>query len=56
MAGTSHLVSGSTRAMTEVHARYVDATWDIEEVLAKKDEIVRDNLLVTKLAGPAKAA
>ncbi|KZV75812.1 NAD(P)-binding protein [Peniophora sp. CONT] len=35
--------------------RYVDATWDIEELLAKKDEIVRDNLLVTKLAGPAKA-
>ncbi|KZV67319.1 NAD(P)-binding protein [Peniophora sp. CONT] len=32
--------------------RYVQATWDLSEVLAKKDEIVRDNLLVTKLAGP----
>ena len=36
--------------------RYIDCTWDVEELLAKKDEIVRDNLLVTKLAGPAKAA
>ncbi|VDC07616.1 unnamed protein product [Peniophora sp. CBMAI 1063] len=36
--------------------RYVQATWDLNEVLAKKDEIVRDNLLVTKLAGPAKSA
>ncbi|VDC07614.1 unnamed protein product [Peniophora sp. CBMAI 1063] len=34
--------------------RYIQATWDLNEVLAKKDEIVRDNLLVTKLAGPAK--
>ncbi|VDB90322.1 unnamed protein product [Peniophora sp. CBMAI 1063] len=34
--------------------RYVDATWDVEELLAKKDEIVRDNLLVAKLAGPAR--
>ncbi|VDC04525.1 unnamed protein product [Peniophora sp. CBMAI 1063] len=34
--------------------RYVQATWDLGEVLAKKDEIVRDNLLVTKLAGPTK--
>ncbi|VDB92213.1 unnamed protein product [Peniophora sp. CBMAI 1063] len=36
--------------------RYVDATWDVEEVLAKKEEIVRDHLLVTKLAGPARSA
>ncbi|KZV73045.1 NAD(P)-binding protein [Peniophora sp. CONT] len=35
--------------------RYIQATWDLNEVLAKKDEIVRDNLLVTKLAGPAKS-
>lgn len=35
---------------------YVEAPWDLNEVLAKKDEIVKDNLLVTKLAGPAKAA
>ncbi|KZV65513.1 NAD(P)-binding protein [Peniophora sp. CONT] len=35
--------------------RYVEAPWDLNEVLAKKDEIVKDNLLVTKLAGPAKA-
>ena len=34
--------------------RYVQATWDLNEVVAKKDEIVRDNLLVTKLAGPKK--
>ncbi|VDC07905.1 unnamed protein product [Peniophora sp. CBMAI 1063] len=36
--------------------RYIQATWDLNEVVAKKDEIVRDNLLVTKLAGPAKLA
>ncbi|KZV67316.1 NAD-P-binding protein [Peniophora sp. CONT] len=36
--------------------RYIQATWDLSEVLAKKDEIVRDNLLVTKLAGPGKSA
>ncbi|VDC07617.1 unnamed protein product [Peniophora sp. CBMAI 1063] len=36
--------------------RYIQAPWDLNEVLAKKDEIVRDNLLVTKLAGPAKPA
>ena len=36
--------------------RYLQANWDLNEVLAKKDEIVRDNLLVTKLAGPAKSA
>ncbi|VDC07615.1 unnamed protein product [Peniophora sp. CBMAI 1063] len=36
--------------------RYVQATWDLNEVVAKKEEIVRDNLLVTKLAGPAKSA
>ena len=40
--------------MIEIAVRYVDVTWDVEEILAKKDEIVRDNLLVTKLAGPAK--
>ena len=33
--------------------RYVHANWDLGEVLAIKDEIVRDNLLVTKLAGPS---
>ncbi|KZV64861.1 NAD(P)-binding protein [Peniophora sp. CONT] len=32
--------------------RYIQATWDLNEVLAKQEEIVRDNLLVTKLAGP----
>ena len=36
--------------------RYVQATWDLSEVLAKKEEIVKENLLVTKLAGPARAA
>ncbi|VDB82976.1 unnamed protein product [Peniophora sp. CBMAI 1063] len=36
--------------------RYVQASWDLNEVLAKKEEIVRDNLLVTKLAGPARSA
>ncbi|KZV73046.1 NAD-P-binding protein, partial [Peniophora sp. CONT] len=35
--------------------RYVQATWDLGEVLEKKEEIVRENLLVTKLAGPARA-
>ena len=33
--------------------RYVQAPWDLNEVLAKKDEIVRNNLLVSKLAGPS---
>ena len=56
MAGTSFIVFGIGRIVIGVPIRYVDATWDVEEVLAKKDEIVRDNLLVTKLAGPAKAA
>ena len=37
-------------------SRYIQATWDLNEVLAKKEEIVRDNLLVTKLAGPKKSA
>ncbi|VDB83714.1 unnamed protein product [Peniophora sp. CBMAI 1063] len=32
--------------------RYIQATWDLNDVVAKKDEIVRDDLLVTKLAGP----
>ncbi|KAI0315319.1 NAD-P-binding protein [Amylostereum chailletii] len=32
--------------------RFFSATWDLEEVVKHKDEIVRDNLLVTKLAGP----
>ncbi|KZV66189.1 NAD(P)-binding protein [Peniophora sp. CONT] len=36
--------------------RYVEAPWDLGEVVAKKDVIVRDNLLVTKLAGPPKSA
>jgi len=36
--------------------RYVQATWDLTEVVAAKDEIVRDNLLVTKLVGPRKSA
>ncbi|KAI0036333.1 NAD-P-binding protein [Vararia minispora EC-137] len=35
--------------------RYINATWDLNEVVAKKDEIIRDNLLVTKLATPSKA-
>ncbi|VDB92212.1 unnamed protein product [Peniophora sp. CBMAI 1063] len=33
--------------------RFIDATWDLDEVLAAKEDIERDNLLVTKLAGPA---
>ena len=33
---------------------YVQAPWDLNEVMEKKEEIVRDNLLVTKLAGPGK--
>ena len=36
--------------------RYIQADWDMDEVVAKKDEIVRDNLLVSKLAGPSKSA
>ena len=36
--------------------RYVQATWDLGEVVERKEEIVRGNLLVTKLAGPARAA
>jgi len=36
--------------------RYVQATWDLTEVVAAKEEIVRDNLLVTKLVGPRKSA
>ncbi|KZV66102.1 NAD(P)-binding protein [Peniophora sp. CONT] len=35
-----------------LNGRYVQATWDLGEVLAKKEEIVKENLLVTKLAGP----
>jgi hypothetical protein len=35
--------------------RYVQATWDLNEVIAVKDEIVQKNLLVTKLAGPTRA-
>ncbi|VDC07548.1 unnamed protein product [Peniophora sp. CBMAI 1063] len=35
-----------------LNGRYVQATWELNEVVAKKDEIVHDNLLVTKLAGP----
>ena len=36
--------------------RYVQATWDLGEVVERKEEIVRENLLVTKLAGPARTA
>ena len=35
--------------------RYVEASWDLNEVLAKGEEIVSDNLLVTKLAGPVRS-
>ncbi|VDB83991.1 unnamed protein product [Peniophora sp. CBMAI 1063] len=35
--------------------RYIEAPWDMGEVVAKKDVIVKDNLLVTKLAGPPKS-
>ena len=35
--------------------RYIHACWDLNEVVAKKAEIVCDDLLVTKLAGPAKS-
>ena len=56
MAGTSLVVFSVRQIVISFSVRYIDATWDVEEVLAKKDEIVRDNLLVTKLAGPAKAA
>ncbi|VDB92024.1 unnamed protein product [Peniophora sp. CBMAI 1063] len=38
-----------------LNGRYIQASWDLNEVLAKKEEILRDNLLVTKLAGPKKA-
>lgn len=38
-----------------VDSRYVQAVWDLNEVTAKKEQIVRDNLLVTKLAGPARS-
>jgi len=38
-----------------LNGRYVQATWDLNEVIAVKDEIVEKNLLVTKLAGPTKA-
>jgi len=38
--------------------RYSSATWDLDEVIAKKDEILKDNLLTTGFtgltAGPAK--
>ena len=34
--------------------RYIQASWDLNEIIAIKDEIVKDNLLVTKLAGPRK--
>ena len=36
--------------------RYVEASWDLNEVLAKREEIVSDNLLVTKLAGPVRSS
>ena len=35
--------------------RYIHATWDLGEVMAVKDDIMKDNLLVTKLAGPSKS-
>ncbi|KZV67317.1 NAD-P-binding protein [Peniophora sp. CONT] len=35
--------------------RYIQATWDLNEVLDKRDEIIKDNLLVTKLAGPVRS-
>jgi len=46
----------TNRSAEFLSGRYVQATWDLGEVVAVKDEIVRDNLLVTKLAGPRKAA
>jgi len=36
--------------------RYIHAPWDLNEVIAAKDEIVRENSLVTKLAGLSKSA
>ena len=31
--------------------RYLSATWDVDELSALKDEIVRDDLLVNRLRG-----
>ncbi|KZV64870.1 NAD-P-binding protein [Peniophora sp. CONT] len=45
----------TARSAEFLSGRYMEACWDLNEVLAKKDEIVRDNLLVSKLAGPAKS-
>ena len=45
-------ISTSTDRLTY---RYVEAPWDLGEVLAKKDIIIKENLLVTKLAGPPKS-
>ena len=49
-------VGNAVEAKMLTVSRYIQATWDLNEVLSKREEIVRDNLLVTKLAGPAKAA
>ncbi|MBC7285961.1 MAG: SDR family NAD(P)-dependent oxidoreductase, partial [Hoeflea sp.] len=29
--------------------RYLSANWDVEELISRKDEIVRDDLLVNRL-------
>ena len=51
----SYQLLESARPSLIIAYRYLQANWDLNEVLAKKDEIVHDNLLVTKLAGPARA-
>ena len=34
-----------------LNGRYVSANWDMNEILARKDEIVKENLLVVGLTG-----
>jgi hypothetical protein len=54
MVDTPDLCAGFTVWVTKgqrawLNGRYVSATWDVDELLAKKDEIVKDDKLKLRM-------
>lgn len=45
------MVWAASREAAFLKGKYVFANWDAEELMARKDEIVRDKLLETWLVG-----
>ena len=43
-------MSKQTRALSWLNGRFVSVKWDVEELLAKKEEVVQNDLLKWKIA------